>query len=346
MNKICIFTLYDTKGASSKYRIIQFVEPLSKEFDVFFSPFWNNEYATKYMHNKRKYFIPITFFYLKGAIKRLFQLLCIAPKADIVFFQKTCIPKSKINLIKGLRKKGIKIVFDIDDAVYIYDNDCSKKIASLSDLVICGNETLWDYYSKYCSNSIIIPTVENTLLFERYYQDTFTNKKIGWIGNQTTIANLEIVVEAINTVISHHPEVSFDIISNTALDYPDRIKNCRLIQWSENDYFKYLADFSIGIMPLADNEFNRGKCGFKLVQYLNMKKPVVASDIGVNRDIVGESGLLANTVTEWIESLEVLLFDRSLYNKCIRNIEDEFLNRYHFSSAVNMLVSSLKDLLN
>lgn len=331
MKKICIFTLYDTKGASSKYRILQFVETLKKHFEIETFYFWNNTYVTKYMQDKHKYAAQIFITYLGAFIKRLYQLFFVASKVDIVIFQKTCIPKVNINHINALKKRGIKIVLDIDDAVYVFKRDQTDVIAALSDLVICGNKTLVNHYSKYCKNCVILPTVENTTLFEPFYMDTFQNKKIGWIGSKSTVSNLEIVVDAINRIIDFHPEVTFDIISNTAMDFPSRIKNCRLIKWTEDDYLKGLSQFSVGIMPLENNEVNQGKCGFKLVQCLNMKKPVVASDIGINKDIVGECGLIANSSDEWFTQLEKLLFDKDLYESCVKNIERDFLTRYHFS---------------
>ena len=78
-----------------------------------------------------------------------------------------------------------------------------------------------------------------------------------------------------------------------------------------------------------DTPYNRGKCGFKLVQYLNLNKPVIASDVGVNCSIVGHCGLIVDTQTSWGEALENLLFNEHFYNECLKNISNEFQKNIH-----------------
>lgn len=158
----------------------------------------------------------------------------------------------------------------------------------------------------------------------KYWSSNFTSKSIVWIGSKTTVKNIELVVNPINKVINRHPEVKLYIISNDALDFPNRIKNCSLIKWEKEKYIKDLSNKSIGIMPLYDTEYNRGKCGFKLVQYLNMKLPVIGSPVGVNTQIIEGNGLLASTEEEWEKSFEKLLFNEKFYNDCVKHIEDVF----------------------
>jgi len=170
---------------------------------------------------------------------------------------------------------------------------------------------------------------------------TRSKKKIGWIGSKTTIDNLEIVVEPLNELIRKHPEVSVDIISNTDDGYTDKILNSRLVPWSQEGYIKAISYFTIGIMPLKNNAFNRGKCGFKLIQYLNMKKPVVGSPVGVNEDIIAGNGLSATTEEEWVEAFEKLLFDKEDYDRCVSHIEREFFKTYHFSNVADKMIGIL-----
>ena len=95
VKKLCVFTLYTEIGASSQYRAYAFRKELEKHFVVQWFPFWNDSCITKYMHNKKKYLFPLAFFYLCAVIKRVYQMLYIAPKSDVVFIQKACIPKIK-----------------------------------------------------------------------------------------------------------------------------------------------------------------------------------------------------------------------------------------------------------
>ena len=340
--KLCVFTIYAEKGASSQYRTYIFRDEFEKKYDVKWYSFWNNKYVTKYMHNKKKYIIQISIQYLVSAIKRWFQLRFIAPKCDIVFVQKAIIPKMKKTYLNRIKNKKIKIVFDVDDAVYVDRRDNSNQIAKFADVVICGNQTLKNYYSTYNKNCIVIPTVDNTYKYKPYWKDTFDSKIIGWIGSKTTINNFDVIIKSLNTITKKHPEVKIAIISNTALNYTDKINNSYLVPWKKETYIEEIGKFTIGIMPLKSNEFTVGKCGFKLIQYLNMKKPVIGSDVGVNKEIIDGNGIVANTEEEWINAIETLLFDRNKYNECVQHIEENFFETYHFKKISKDLMNNLE----
>lgn len=338
LKKICVFTLYDEKGASSQYRAFIFKDVIEQHFKTLWYPFWNNKYVTKYMYNKKKYVFNILCLYLVAILKRVYQLLFIAPKADVIFIQKAVIPKLPFLLFGRAKKQNVRIIFDVDDAVWLSDYDNSDNIAKNSNVVICGNETLFNHYVKFNKHCCILPTVERTFLFEKYWKNTFEDKVIGWIGSKTTVSNLKQIVRPINRIVEKYPIVKFHIISNDALDYTSRIKNSDLIKWNKDTYIQELAKFTVGIMPLIDNEFNQGKCGFKLVQCLSMKKPVVGSDIGVNAKIIGNNGFIVNNEDEWEAALEKLLFNKNIYDKCVQNIECEFIEKYHFRNISNKLI--------
>ncbi len=341
MKKLCVFTLYTEIGASSQYRAYAFRKELEKHFVVQWFPFWNDSCITKYMHNKKKYLFPLAFFYFCAVIKRVYQMLYIAPKSDVVFIQKACIPKIKALFFHRIQKKNVRIVFDVDDAVYLEPKDNSDKIAEAADAVICGNETLKQHYLPLNKNTIILPTVENTSKYRKFWRNTFCEKNIGWIGSKATVPNLEIVVDPINKIMERHPEVHFYIISNDAMDYTKRIKNTSLIRWDKNSYISDMSKFTVGIMPLKNTDYNHGKCGFKLIQCLNMKKPIIATGIGVNTKIVDKNGFLANTAAEWEQALEKLLFEEDLYDNCVKQIENNFFNKYHFGKISDKLVRIL-----
>ncbi|WP_129724907.1 glycosyltransferase [Xylanivirga thermophila] len=341
MKKLCIFTLYDTNGASSYYRMYMFKKEFEHNFEVYWFHFWDNNYVDKFMENKEKYAILIALQYFFSCIKRIFQLIFIAPSCDIIIFQKAIIPKFKINIIRFLKRKGIKIIFDVDDAIYLNSKDNSDDIAKLCDVVVVGNEVLKQHYMPYCNNIKLLPTVDFTPIYKKYYCDTFLNKCIGWIGSQVTIDNLDLLIEPINLFIEKHPEVNFKFICNEPYGYDKKIKNSKFVKWNRETYIKEMQEFTIGVMPLKNNEFNSGKCGFKLIQYLNMKKPVVASNVGINKKIVSSNGLIANTKEEWLEAFENILYDNLKYYNCIRNIEDEFFENYHYKNIANQWLKIL-----
>lgn len=342
MKKLLVFTLYGERGGSSQYRAYIFKKEFEKEFNTEWHNFWNDKYATKYMHNKRKYFFPIAVQYTISAVKRLYQLVFIAPKVDVLFIQKACIPKVKKTFLMRAKSRGVRVVFDIDDATYLFNNDNTDDIARIADVVVCGNETLKAHYDSVGCKCVVLPTVENTPLFEAFWQDTFNNKVIGWIGSASSVHNLELLVDPINQLVKIHPEIRFDIICNDDQGYVNRIKNSRLVVWDKNSYISNMSNFTIGVMPLKDTGFNQGKCGFKLIQYLNMKKPVVGSGVGVNAQIIEGNGIVANNSMEWVNALEELLFCRNTYDRCIEHIDNTFFDEYHFSKVSNALVKILK----
>ena len=334
--KVCIFTLYCKEGASSNFRILMFIDDFSTKFETKIYSFWNKKYVNTYMGNKSRYIISIVIQYLLNVIKRSYQIFFIATKCDVVIFQKGVIPGLPLTFMKYLHKKNIKVILDIDDAVYLSSHDYSDKIAKDADVIVVGNNLLREHYVQINQNVVILPTVDYSPAYEIYKKDTFINKSIGWIGSKPTINNLEIVTNAINKVVNTHPEVSFDFICNSDYGFLKAIKNSKFIPWTLNGYIKAMSKFTIGIMPLYDTPYNRGKCGFKLIQYMNLNKPIIASPVGVNKDIVGNCGIIAETEDEWVEAIESLLFNEHLYREFEDKIETEFKNKYSYSKILTL----------
>lgn len=341
MKRLCVFTLYDEKGGSSQYRAFIFRETFEKYFDVKWFCFWNNNYATIYANNKRKYIFKIVLQYFVASIKRWYQLNFTAPKSDVIFIQKGCIPKCHSAFLRRVKKKGVRVVFDIDDALYTSKGDNSDIIAEMSDVVVCGNKFLLKHYSQINYKCIVLPTVENTKNYIPYWHDTFQNKIIGWIGSAASIHSLSVIVSSINRLIEKHPEVEFHIICNDDYGFCKKTKNSKLIIWNKDTYVENLSKITVGVMPLEETEFNEGKCGFKLIQYLNMKKPVVGSGIGVNCDIIRGNGFIASSQDEWTASLEELLYNAKTYEECVGHIENVFFEQYHFEKVAKKLIKIL-----
>lgn len=335
MKKICVFTLYDKDGASSFYRSYIFKKDFEEKFDVSWYYFWNNTYVAKYMNNKKKYFLHIAILYLINSLQRILQIVLLASKSDVVIFQKAVIPKFKFNFINYLKKRNIKVIFDVDDAIYLGKNDNSNQIAKLSDTVVVGNEILKRHYQKYSNRIKILPTVDYSPMYEEFYKDTFSNKCIGWIGSQATINNLDLLVNPLNKIMKKYPEIKFKLICNQPHGYEQKIKNTHFVKWHRDTYLSEMSEFTIGVMPLRNNEYNSGKNGFKLIQYLNLKKPVIADNVGVNAKIVSDNGLIVNSEEEWYRALETLLFNKDVYNNHLNNIEKDFFYEYHYSNILN-----------
>lgn len=339
--KLCIFTLYTKKGASSNYRILQFENELEKKYITKIFSFWNEKYIEKYIYKKKKFMPHIVLNYVLSFIKRIVQILFIASRADIVFFQKACIPKCSLTFIPFLKKRGTRIVFDVDDAVYLLPRDNSEKIAKYSDMIICGNKKLKNHYEQYNANIAIIPSIDGDKKFENNIKNTFDNKIIGWIGSSATLENLELLIEPLNNLAERHPELRFLIISDTAGEFQNKIKNCIFKKWTLESYIGLLSEITVGVMPLFDNQINQGKCGFKLIQYMNLEKPVVASDIGINSQIIRNSGFISHSTSEWEKNVEKLLFNEDLYLSCVENIRKVYKMEFGYENILNQIINAI-----
>jgi glycosyltransferase involved in cell wall biosynthesis len=217
-------------------------------------------------------------------------------------------------------------VVDYDDALFHqYDQHRSAwvrrllggKIARVmrgAHLVTAGNAYLADYARRAGAPRVeIIPTVID---LERYppagvrpASDTpFT---IGWIGSPSTAKYLLAIAPALAEVCAGGRGV-VRLIGAGPVDLPG--VPVEVLPWNGSTEVEELKRFDVGIMPLPDEPWERGKCGFKLIQYMACGLPVVASPIGVNMEIVeqGVNGYLAETTAEWVQALNTLLLDADL----------------------------------
>lgn len=335
--KVAIFTLYGTDGPSSQYRVYQYLESIKEYAYVKTYEFWPNIYTNKYMTNRKKSVVQIGALYIINAIKRIFQMLIVAPRYETVIIQKAIVPKCKFTFLTRVLAKKRKIIFDIDDAMYLDRMDNSDKIASRSSLVICGNTVLYNHYKKMSKNIILLPTVENESNYIKYRHNTFEDKIIGWLGTSSNLPNLELIVNPVNTIIERHPEVSFHLICDKSGGYENKIKNLKFIKWEKTSAIQEMSKFTVGIMPLVNNASNRGKCGFKLIQYMTMRKPVIGNPVGENATILEYGGIAADSYEDWIEALESLLFNKNNYDHYCKKIEDDFSEKYSYEKNSKIL---------
>jgi glycosyltransferase involved in cell wall biosynthesis len=191
-----------------------------------------------------------------------------------------------------------------------------NKIACLlkkSQMAFCGNNYLLDYASRYCTMARIVPTVLDTNAFAPSPTSVEgPNRCIGWIGTPSTwSAYMGPMMPLLTGVAAAHGARLMAVgAGKTAGPHP-LLDN---LPWSEETEVARIQDMDIGIMPLTDTPWARGKCGYKLIQYMACGLPVVASPVGVNADIVehGVNGFLASTEEEWRTALGVLLSDPEL----------------------------------
>lgn len=203
-------------------------------------------------------------------------------------------------------------VLDVDDAIYLHRNGkAAEYIASSCALVVCGNDSLAEKFSQWNSNVVVIPTgVDTEQLQPIVNRNTSEKPIIGWIGTEGNYRYLEFIEPALTKVLASFPNVRLQIISNkfpAFLEHLGEQLDFRL--WRPGIENDLLPKFSIGIMPLEDSEWARGKCAFKMLQYMAAGIPVVVSPVGMNKIILetAQVGYAARSTHDWVDALIYLL---------------------------------------
>ena len=326
MKKIEILLLpkYTAKGPSSRYRLYQYIPYLEKTFFVRVSPFFNDAFVNNILKGKRKSF----FLAIKALFKRAIKIIFLSAKnTKLVITEYELIPYFPSIFESILSWKGINMISIYDDAVFHrYDRSNNilvrlflknkiKNVMNKSSDVIVGNKYLEKYALQTSQKNIfILPTVVDV---DKYPQkDNFKDElKVVWIGSPSTSKYLK-KIEPILVELSSSYNFRFIVIGDTNIKFDTKI-NQTTIEFNESNESANLSNYDIGVMPLYDSEWERGKCGFKLIQYMASGLPTIADDIGANSDIIinGKTGFLCNSDKEWIQNFKLLMEDKKLRKK-------------------------------
>lgn len=160
---------------------------------------------------------------------------------------------------------------------------------------------------------------------------------IGWIGSPSTLKYLTFL-EDVFLELSEKYNIKVHIIGSSVS--PFKVFKPNLIKWSEETEIEEIKKFDIGIMPLNDSPWERGKCGFKLIQYMGCSLPIVGSPVGVNSEIIEHNinGFLVATIEEWKKSFEVLIKDKYLRNRLGEEGKEKVKKFYSKNAVRNTLL--------
>jgi glycosyltransferase involved in cell wall biosynthesis len=308
---------YSRNGGSSRYRLLQYVPLFERAgHTVEARPLFDAGYLDQlYRHGKRS-----LRWMASGYARRVFSAMDVA-RFDAVICEQEALPFAPAFTESLFQRKNVPYFLDFDDAAHIkYETNSllQSKISSLiarADGVVVGNEYLRNYASQFTNRVTVIPTVVD---LSRYpiRQNSLANSadvRVGWIGTPSTGVFLESLSNVFQTLQSRFPDLRFRFIGATPrLNNPNL--NIEFAPWSEETEIELLAECDIGIMPVPDTSFTRGKCGLKLIQYMACWLPAVASPVGANCTIVAdeETGFLAGSPEQWFEKLSALIADPAL----------------------------------
>ncbi|TMI64931.1 MAG: glycosyltransferase family 4 protein [Bacteroidetes bacterium] len=261
---------------------------------------------------------------IRGYARRWVKILFGLGGYDFVFIHREAAPLGppvfEWVISKLFRKK---IIYDFDDAIWIPNTSAENKIVSWfkafwkvkyickwAHLVVGGNDFLCKYARQYNRNTVLIPTcVDTTDKHNRLTNHDAEKITIGWTGSHSTLKYLDELVPVIRELETKN-NFEFIVISDKSPDYI--ISSFRFIPWNEKTEIEDLQKINIGLMPLQDDEWSEGKCGFKLIQYMSLGIPALASPVGVNKKIIehGENGMLCSKQEDWINGLNYLIHNK------------------------------------
>jgi glycosyltransferase involved in cell wall biosynthesis len=260
-----------------------------------------------------------------GFARRIAHVLS-ATSYDVVFIHREAAPLGPPVFEWMIAKVlGKKIIYDFDDAIWMTDNTNESSlvkiirwrrkvgyICKISFTISCGNEYLCAYARKFNTSVVHIPTTIDTSYHVQRRAQQPQPVVVGWTGSHTTLKYLDGLVPALQSLEDRFPEITFLVIANKKPALP--LRNVRFVKWSTDTEIDDLSGIDIGVMPLPDDEWSKGKCGFKILQYMAMGIPALASPVGVNTTIIkdGVNGFICRTSDEWVQKISLLIKGDSL----------------------------------
>ena len=314
--------LYDT-SPGQRYRLEQW-EPLLRErgVEITYEPFEDEElHAMIYkpgMVGKKLQLVT------RGLSRRLSQVRK-AKDFDLVYILREAALLGPPVFERLIHHRGLPIVFDFDDAVFVSYRSPSngylsylkfasktKTICRIASHVMVGNPYLADYARQVNDRVTIIPTTIDT---EKYRVPERKEKTgppvIGWTGSHSTVQHLDTLRGALKKLAEKE---SFRLRVIGTPSYECDPIPVEAMRWRAATELDDLSEIDIGVMPLPDDRWSKGKCGLKALQFMALGIPTVCSPVGVNTDIIqdDENGFIAGTEEEWVDKLGRLLRSHEL----------------------------------
>ncbi len=353
--RILFLVPYPTgESPSQRFRFEQYFPALSKNNIAFgVSSFWGLRAWTILYRNG--FIFEKTIWLLFGFLKRPFDLFR-SFRYDLVFIHRECAPVGppvfEFILSKIFRKK---MIYDFDDAIWLKNTSKENRFAAWvkfhgkvnsicrwSYTVSCGNEWLASYARQFNSSVVINPTTIDTDNLHNPNRSATIKKNeriiIGWTGTHSTAGYLIEILPVLQSIEKKYP-VIIRVISN--VDPQLKLASFEFVPWRKETEVGDLLSFDIGIMPLTDDDWSRGKCGFKALQYMALGIPCVASHVGVNSSIIDQNvnGYLCASLKDWEMYLEKLILDQSLRKQMALAARQKVVDFYSVSSNTTNFLS-------
>jgi glycosyltransferase involved in cell wall biosynthesis len=350
--KVLIIAPYPPgKAPNQRFRFEQYLDALAeKGIEFSYQPFWSLQVWNIFY---QKGHFGLKFFGLLSGIVRRFALLFSVAQYDYVFIHRECLPIGppilEFLIAKVLKKR---IIYDFDDAIWLENNSAAngpivrwfkfhskvKHVCRMSHIVVTGNHFLGDFAKRYNAEVRVIPTTIDT---ERYHNKIKAINGqalmvVGWTGTHSTLIQLESIENELAELQQKTP-FELRVICNADPNFK-KVKY-HFLPWQQSTEIDDLLQFDIGLMPLRNTDWERGKCGFKGLQYMSLGIPCVASDVGANSSIFthGQDGILIapDKPKEWINQIKRLIVDKELRKSLGANGRETVQHKFSVKSNLN-----------
>jgi len=275
-----------------------------------------------------------------GEWKKL-RILLKAPEYNLIFIQKKLYSSLFLQLLKW---RNPNIIYDLDDALFArgtikkpfrllksgtyFTKKRLQMVLKKAVHVIVGNSFLANYARSFARKVSIIPTPVRLSDYPSKSKEDNGRVIIGWIGTGSNVPYLDLIAEVMKIISVRYPQVEWRVLSDWTFELEGvPIRN---IPWDSSTWIEELSRFDIGLMPLTDSDWSRGKCSFKVLQYMAVGIPSVASSVGMNTEVIedGVTGFLVANDHEWVNRLALLIEDsrlrRSMGDKARASVAEKY----------------------
>ena len=272
---------------------------------------------------------------------------------DCVFVQRDIVPRlhsGKVCEKLGKLAEKIRILWDFDDDIIGNGEIPAQEMKLLTekcDRIIVTHEHLKDKLPEEARSKVcLLPTTDLQLLkvfrdknYKKLRESFEKEIRLIWIGSSANLGELEKILPVLDEVAEgNKKKLTLSVVCNRRPEYECRSLEVSFTEWSRQGALEELKKAHIGIMPLTDSEFSRGKGAFKLIQYMGAGIPVIGSAVGFNAQVIGsEYGYLASADSEWRKAITELSGDKDLWENKAKNARREFEDKYNPENNIKVL---------
>ncbi len=355
--RICALVLdpYDT-SPGQRFRIEQW-EPFLKEKNISIDYFsFTDEKLRGVIYQEGNIGAKITA--MASAITRRIKDVFAASKYDAVFLYRAASMAGPAVLERILKFRKVPIIYDFDDSIYLVNTSNANKkfgwlkfagktadICRLSSSVTVGNSHLADFAKQHNDNVFVVPTSINTDHYAPGEKKPRADGKvvIGWTGSSTSQYHLEAFEPILAKLFAKRDDFVLKVISNRE---PVGMKiPYEWAAWSPETEVEEIAAIDIGIMPTPTDEWAKGKCALKALQYMSLAIPAICTDIGANRDVIdhGKNGFLADADDKWLEYFEKLIDDSDMRQRLGGEARKTVENHYSMKRCAELFENVVRE---